>query len=54
MGVIIFRLTAYLYVSTCAAAQSPDTFKILTEAIADPIACGAIDDKFLFVARKSG
>ena len=35
-------------------AQSPETFQIISEAIADPISCTTISDKFLVLGRKSG
>lgn len=35
-------------------AQSPETFQIISEAIADPITCTTISDKFLVVGRKNG
>ena len=37
-----------------ATAQPPETFKIFSEAIADPVTCITISDKFLVVARKDG
>lgn len=35
-------------------AQSPETFQIISEAIADPIVATTISDKFLVVGRKNG
>lgn len=35
-------------------AQSPETFQIVSETIADPVVCTTISDKFLVVGRKSG
>jgi WD repeat-containing protein 35 len=35
-------------------AQSPETFQIISETIADPVVCTTISDKFLVVGRKSG
>ena len=37
-----------------STAQSPETFQISTEAIADPICCITISDKYMMVGRKSG
>ena len=37
-----------------STAQSPETFQISNEAIADPICCITISDKYLMVGRKSG
>lgn len=37
-----------------SSAQAPETFKMQYDAIADPIVCSAIDDKFLVVARRGG
>lgn len=37
-----------------STAQSPETFQILSEAIADPIVCTTISDKYLMIARKGG
>ncbi len=35
-------------------AQSPETFQIISEAIADPIVATTISDKFLVIGRKNG
>jgi WD repeat-containing protein 35 len=35
-------------------AQSPETFQIISETIADPVVSTTISDKFLVVGRKSG
>ena len=37
-----------------ATAQPPETFKIYSEAIADPVTCITVSDKFLVVGRKDG
>jgi WD repeat-containing protein 35 len=37
-----------------SSAQSPETFQMNTEAIADPIVCTTISDKYLMVGKKSG
>jgi WD repeat-containing protein 35 len=37
-----------------STAQSPETFQMSTEAIADPICCISISDKYMMVGRKSG
>lgn len=37
-----------------STAQSPETFTMIMETIADPITCTAISDKYLIVGRKSG
>lgn len=40
--------------TTFTTAQSPETFQIITETMADPITATCISDKFLAVGRKSG
>ena len=35
-------------------AQSPETFQIISEAVADPIVATTISDKFLVIGRKNG
>lgn len=35
-------------------AQSPETFKIITESLQDPITAIAVSDKFVGIARKNG
>lgn len=35
-------------------AQSPETFKVLTESIPDPISSVAISDKFVMIGKKDG
>jgi WD repeat-containing protein 35 len=37
-----------------ASAQPPETFKMVMDAVEDPIACVCCSDKFLVLARKSG
>jgi len=37
-----------------STAQSPETFQINSEALADPICCITLSDKYLMVGRKSG
>lgn len=37
-----------------STAQSPETFTMIMETIADPITCTAMSDKYLIIGRKSG
>jgi hypothetical protein len=37
-----------------ASAQPPETFKVYTETVADPIVCVTLTDKYLVCARKQG
>ena len=40
--------------ATLSSAQPPETFRMIADAVSDPVTCIALSDKFLVVARKGG
>lgn len=41
-------------IQSISTAQSPETFQITNDVLADPITCVCISDKYLVVGRESG